>query len=88
MQVEIKDIETIDELTSAVEEESSLGCGGNCSLCSVQCSHSTIAASETSATIEGNIDWSNLKHCPECGSKIQHEGGCMICMNCGFSKCG
>lgn len=26
--------------------------------------------------------------CPECGSKVEHEGGCVICRNCGFSKCG
>jgi ribonucleoside-diphosphate reductase alpha chain len=26
--------------------------------------------------------------CPECGSKLEHEGGCVICRNCGYSKCG
>lgn len=26
--------------------------------------------------------------CPECGSAVEHESGCMICRNCGFSKCG
>ena len=26
--------------------------------------------------------------CPECGARIEHEGGCVICRNCGFSKCG
>ena len=26
--------------------------------------------------------------CPECGGKVEHEGGCMICRACGFSKCG
>ena len=26
--------------------------------------------------------------CPECGGKVEHEGGCMICRSCGFSKCG
>ena len=31
---------------------------------------------------------SNKGNCPECGSKVDHEGGCMICRNCGFSKCG
>ncbi len=25
--------------------------------------------------------------CPECGSKIEHESGCVICPNCGYSKC-
>lgn len=26
--------------------------------------------------------------CPECGKPVEHEGGCMVCRNCGFSKCG
>ena len=28
------------------------------------------------------------KFCPECGSKLEHEGGCVTCRNCGYSKCG
>ncbi len=30
----------------------------------------------------------NIKYCPECGSEVEHEGGCVTCRNCGFSKCG
>lgn len=26
--------------------------------------------------------------CPECGTQVEHEGGCVICRNCGYSKCG
>lgn len=26
--------------------------------------------------------------CPECGGAIQREGGCLVCHNCGFTKCG
>ncbi|MBP8855648.1 MAG: vitamin B12-dependent ribonucleotide reductase [Oscillospiraceae bacterium] len=26
--------------------------------------------------------------CPECGAAVEHEGGCVICRTCGFSKCG
>ncbi len=26
--------------------------------------------------------------CPECNKELEHEGGCVICRNCGFSKCG
>lgn len=29
---------------------------------------------------------SNL--CPECGSKLEHEGGCAVCRDCGWAKCG
>ncbi len=28
------------------------------------------------------------EHCPECGSSMEHESGCVICRNCGYSKCG
>jgi ribonucleoside-diphosphate reductase alpha chain len=26
--------------------------------------------------------------CPECGKAVEHEGGCVVCRHCGFSKCG
>lgn len=29
-----------------------------------------------------------IHHCPECNGAVEHEGGCVICRNCGFSKCG
>jgi ribonucleoside-diphosphate reductase alpha chain len=25
--------------------------------------------------------------CPECGGAVEHEGGCAVCRNCGFTKC-
>ncbi|MEG2931740.1 MAG: hypothetical protein RR825_08120, partial [Ruthenibacterium sp.] len=30
----------------------------------------------------------DIHRCPECGGPVEHEGGCVICRNCGFSKCG
>ena len=27
------------------------------------------------------------KVCPECGVALEHEGGCVICRSCGYSKC-
>ena len=27
------------------------------------------------------------KFCPECGSRLEHEGGCVACRECGYSKC-
>lgn len=37
---------------------------------------------------EITYDASKMKFCPECGSPVVHEGGCVICPECGFSKCG
>ncbi|MDO8685867.1 MAG: LAGLIDADG family homing endonuclease, partial [Clostridiales bacterium] len=50
---------------------------------------SEVIASESSSKGETVYDLLNLlKDCPDCGSKLEHEGGCVICRNCGFSKCG
>lgn len=75
MEVTMKDVKTIDEL--AVEIESNINnCKGDCSTCENPCH---------AVTME-HFDH-NMKNCPECGSTIQHEGGCVICRNCGYSKC-
>lgn len=29
----------------------------------------------------------SLEFCPDCGARIEHESGCVICRGCGFSKC-
>lgn len=29
-----------------------------------------------------------IGQCPECGGAVEHEGGCAVCHNCGFTKCG
>ncbi len=39
----------------------------------------------TAKTFEQSI---NIKTCPDCGSDVEHEGGCVVCRNCGYSKCG
>lgn len=33
-------------------------------------------------------DISDKPKCPDCGSELVYEGGCNICRNCGWSKCG
>jgi len=34
-----------------------------------------------------NYNPKTMTTCPDCGSNIQHEGGCVTCVSCGFSKC-
>ena len=29
-----------------------------------------------------------LGACPDCGSVVEHESGCVVCRSCGFSRCG
>lgn len=41
-------------------------------------------AAEPAAAWEG----SSRVRCPECGETINHEGGCTICLSCGYSHCG
>ncbi len=46
-----------------------------------------IADSEISVSLEMKPQ-SKGNACPECGNGLEHEGGCVICRSCGFSKCG
>jgi len=29
-----------------------------------------------------------IGRCPECGGAVEHESGCAVCHNCGFTRCG
>jgi ribonucleoside-diphosphate reductase alpha chain len=84
LNVEHKDIKTMDELAVEIEERGS--CIGNCSLCATQCQTAAAEDGESSYSAFQSSN-SKLKNCPECGNPIQHEGGCVICRNCGYSKC-
>jgi len=85
LHVDFRDIKTIEELTAEIEE-STRTCIGNCSLCADPCHAVTMDDSGAAYKAVGNAR-GNGKRCPECGSTIQHEGGCVICRNCGYSKC-
>ncbi len=39
-------------------------------------------------TVEEPASAADIHVCPECGSRVEHEGGCVICRSCGYSKCG
>lgn len=28
-----------------------------------------------------------FEHCPDCGAKLEYDGGCVVCRSCGYSKC-
>ena len=37
---------------------------------------------------DAHEDSGSAAKCPECASKMEHEGGCVVCRSCGYSKCG
>ena len=50
----------------------------------------TMATSEEVNDLNGPVTDFTFKHistCPDCGSSVMHEGGCVTCPSCGFSKC-
>ena len=49
-------------------------------------SDSQIPSSESRTSFNPETD--NGAKCPECGSELIQEGGCVICKSCGWSKCG
>lgn len=49
-------------------------------------SDSQIPSSESRSSFNPEAD--NGAKCPECGSELIQEGGCVVCKSCGWSKCG
>ena len=49
-------------------------------------SNSQIPSSENIPSSNPEAD--NGAKCPECGSELIQEGGCVICKSCGWSRCG
>ena len=50
----------------------------------------TMATSEEETKHQQNVTdftFKNITTCPDCGSSVMHEGGCVTCPGCGFSKC-
>lgn len=77
--VEVKD-SAVDDIIMEIEEEVKEMQAPSCAITD---SHYQSGEDELSASIDGNGG-----KCPECGSKLEHEGGCVVCRNCGYSKCG
>lgn len=49
-------------------------------------SNSQIPSSDSIPSFNPEAD--NSAKCPECGSELIQEGGCVICKSCGWSRCG
>lgn len=78
-----KKSKTMDELAVGIEEKNGSCSGNGC--CDTACQ--AAATREEKAHYDVTYSNNNLRNCPECGSPIQHESGCVSCRNCGYSKC-
>ena len=50
----------------------------------------TMATSEEVNDLDEQVTdftFKNISTCPDCGSSVMHEAGCVTCPGCGFSKC-
>ena len=50
----------------------------------------TMATSEEANDLNEQVTdftFKNISTCPDCGSSVMHEAGCVTCPGCGFSKC-
>jgi len=84
-----KDIELLSELIipeySVVQTPNSAGASNTA--CETDCIECTIK--DVCSNPERDLTERELcGTCPECGKTVEHEGGCVICRNCGYSKCG
>ncbi len=73
------------ELNSQLHEPERLSsnCESQCEKCSLQdfCNNKNRQEQQEDEIAEN-------KQCPECGKRVEHESGCVVCRDCGYSKCG
>ena len=63
-----------------VSAHSETACASDCNECTMR---------DVCSNPEAGLDEKSLGGaCPECGKTVEHEGGCVICRSCGYSKCG
>ncbi len=78
----------IDDIALEIEEEFETSCIDNCSMCTLSETCNNNYEDEVTIGIDRSMEYKNMSLCPECNSLVEHEGGCMICRSCGYSKCG
>ncbi len=85
--MEASDIDIDIGSTEMIERHT---CLSNCSLCSLKeiCQNPSRENGGVFLPVGSSRDKKNKTICPECGSKMEHEGGCVVCRSCGYSKCG
>jgi len=57
-------------------------------ICSSECASCTMQEVCNNPDRDQKEPHFSLTICPECGKPVEHEGGCVVCRDCGFSKCG
>jgi len=53
----------------------------------LSCSDAIAKVLNHNAHAEITAVYSLMGACPDCGSAVEHEGGCIVCRACGFSRC-
>jgi ribonucleoside-diphosphate reductase alpha chain len=87
---DIKVLSCPDAIARAIERHigESCGEGGN----SVEYLKKIYASSDTAMTLDASLNEKSPEKetkavCPECNTVLEHDGGCVVCRSCGYSKC-
>jgi ribonucleoside-diphosphate reductase alpha chain len=85
----------ISQLKGITCHQQTWSSGGKITSCSDAIAKALEKYTEKGSKASGNGNGGNghgetmlIGACPECGGAVEHEGGCAVCHNCGFTKCG
>lgn len=84
---DIKVLSCPDAIARAIEEVLNIQSTSNSDKFDIESADDNAVDIAAASGAGQDSDRSGGPRCPECGGKITHEGGCVICPSCGYSKC-
>lgn len=84
----LEDEKNVGDIAREIENEESKSTD-DCATCTLSDTCDNIYTNEISMGMDESLEeGKTMRYCPECGAKVEHEGGCVVCRSCGYSKCG
>jgi len=84
---DIKVLSCPDAIAKTIEKVLNIQSSSDADKYSIDLLEEEISNTAPLSEVSIGLEDANVHKCPECGERITHQDGCIICPSCGYSKC-